>query len=181
MTEPKYEEHTVPGINRVYKRRIPDCHPDKRHAANGLCVNCYQKLKKYSSTDNPTYVAWYTKNQDRILAQGRDYRRANQAKVIARRLGVSELEVREVLKESTCAICGDDGNLVVDHDHTTNKVRGRLCQKCNKGLGFFEDDPTKLYRAIEYLHEELKSAPAAVTPEMWQDVVREAVEGMLYG
>jgi hypothetical protein len=47
-------------------------------------------------------------------------------------------------------------------------------------LGFFEDDPTKLYRAIEYLHEELKSPRVTTTPEMWWDVTREAVQEMIY-
>ena len=36
-----------------------------------------------------------------------------------------------------------------------------------------------MFNVMGYLHEELKSAPPAVTPEMWWDVVREAVEEML--
>ena len=156
MSEPTYKLHEVPGINRVYKRRIPDCHPDKRHAANGLCVNCYQKQKEYNTRGNPAYDKWYAKNQERILAQGKAYRRKNRAKVIANRLGVSEISVALALESNNCAICGATENLTVDHDHTSALVRGRLCQKCNKGLGFFEDNTERLLSAARYLHETLK-------------------------
>jgi hypothetical protein len=37
------------------------------------------------------------------------------------------------------------------HNHITGKVRGLLCQQCNKGLGNFGDQVDCLQRAIEYL------------------------------
>lgn len=40
----------------------------------------------------------------------------------------------------------------IDHDHKTNKVRGLLCDLCNKGLGHFKDDCNLLRNAIEYLN-----------------------------
>ena len=30
-----------------------------------------------------------------------------------------------------CALCGAAGHLVIDHDHTTNLIRGLLCRDCN--------------------------------------------------
>lgn len=56
---------------------------------------------------------------------------------------------------SKCAICArtlkNHFNLHVDHCHTTGKVRGLLCNKCNQGIGLFGEDAAKMRLAIEYL------------------------------
>lgn len=44
--------------------------------------------------------------------------------------------------------------LVVDHNHTTGKVRGLLCRVCNVGLGHFKDSKELLIIAIKYLEGE---------------------------
>lgn len=41
--------------------------------------------------------------------------------------------------------------LVVDHCHSSGKVRGLLCHNCNRALGLFQDSMSSLTRAIEYL------------------------------
>lgn len=51
-----------------------------------------------------------------------------------------------------CASCGEQTDaLVVDHDHSTGKVRGLLCHPCNKALGFLRDDPSRIQRLYSYL------------------------------
>lgn len=42
-------------------------------------------------------------------------------------------------------------DLVVDHDHSTNQIRGLLCGDCNSGLGFFRDNIQSLKNAATYL------------------------------
>lgn len=54
-----------------------------------------------------------------------------------------------------CEICGQIPSAGLsnrlDHDHQTGKVRGWLCNKCNRGLGFFGDDLVTINRAANYL------------------------------
>lgn len=64
-------------------------------------------------------------------------------------------EYKEMLdtQGGVCYICKTTPKkrLVVDHCHITRKIRGLLCGHCNTGLGYFQDDPARLQRAIEYL------------------------------
>jgi epoxyqueuosine reductase QueG len=63
----------------------------------------------------------------------------------------------ELLKKQNgvCAIClkacNKNKRLSVDHDHKTGKVRGLLCNKCNRALGMFKDDPKLLRSAARYI------------------------------
>lgn len=57
-----------------------------------------------------------------------------------------------------CAICGGDNRdlknrpiLYVDHCHDTGKIRGLLCDRCNRGIGCLKEDETVLTRALAYL------------------------------
>ena len=62
-------------------------------------------------------------------------------------------EMKEKAKK--CSICSktvDPKKLVIDHCHTSRKIRGVLCINCNHGLGKFLDSPKLLKKAIEYLN-----------------------------
>lgn len=39
-----------------------------------------------------------------------------------------------------CAICQQETTLVIDHDHSTGKVRGLLCNSCNLALGLLKEN-----------------------------------------
>jgi hypothetical protein len=65
-----------------------------------------------------------------------------------------------ILQNSQCGICkiseseikhGRNKYFAVDHCHTTGKVRGLLCYKCNCILGFINDNTEHLVNAIKYL------------------------------
>lgn len=61
------------------------------------------------------------------------------------------------MQNNKCAVCGSERTakkrLVVDHDHTTGKVRKLLCDTCNRALGLFKDNPDVLQKASEYLQQ----------------------------
>mgnify|MGYP000931478525 CR=1 FL=1 len=56
-------------------------------------------------------------------------------------------------KKGKCDICKKYGLIVVDHNHSTGKVRGMLCYKCNIGIGALGDTYSKLKLALNYLKE----------------------------
>ena len=77
------------------------------------------------------------------------------------------IELDEVLRMyeeqgGKCKICNTEGfklspnadnNLVVDHCHSTGKVRGMLCHNCNRALGLLQDKTEYLENALKYLEE----------------------------
>lgn len=75
--------------------------------------------------------------------------------------GISYDDVIELTKaqEYKCAICGTHEKevvrekLFVDHCHTSGKVRGMLCSKCNTMLGMANDNINILASAISYLKQ----------------------------
>lgn len=71
--------------------------------------------------------------------------------------GFDENQVREILnKQSHCQICAKEEDLVIDHCHATNRIRGILCRTCNTGLGQFFDNTERLKNAIKYIDKHKK-------------------------
>jgi len=83
--------------------------------------------------------------------------------------GITLEQYEAMLKSqnSVCMICKKEevhrnnqntgvSRLSVDHCHSTGKIRGILCTKCNTGLGSFKDNIELLTKAIQYLKGELK-------------------------
>lgn len=62
------------------------------------------------------------------------------------------------LQNGLCRICHspekNGKKLSIDHCHETGMIRGLLCNKCNTGIGMFEDNPDLLRAAVAYLEKQ---------------------------
>lgn len=91
---------------------------------------------------------WRTKNLERAKKADRAYKLSTKYGMT-----VEEYDALAARQEGRCGICRTTPSeaLVVDHDHDSGEVRGLLCDKCNRGLGHFGDNPELLERAAVYL------------------------------
>jgi recombination endonuclease VII len=60
----------------------------------------------------------------------------------------------------------------LDHNHETGELRGVLCRGCNMGLGQFQDNPTILCYAADYLIRYGYTDPSYVAPALDQAISR---------
>ena len=80
-------------------------------------------------------------------------RRWNQIK---KKYGLSKEGFFEILsaQDHACPICKSEVSEAkshVDHCHSTGKVRGILCSRCNQAIGLFKEDIGAMVMAIRYL------------------------------
>lgn len=75
-------------------------------------------------------------------------------------------------QKGRCLICGEKKerkgkyySLYVDHNHTTGKVRGLLCQRCNFLIGQARDNVRILRSAIRYLQMTDKEVEQAINED----------------
>lgn len=80
-----------------------------------------------------------------------------QRRLTKRGLSKEGYETLFVEQGGACAICERERPLVIDHCHKQGHVRALLCGPCNKALGWLEDDPAIVEKALAFLrhHEAL--------------------------
>lgn len=144
-----------------YKRKNKDI---RRSTIPGMkiCADC--KIEKPINNFNLNqithdgYQSWCRNCQKK-------YRQKYQCDFnLQRNFGITEAHYDLMLKSQNgvCAICGQSETtksnssnklrrLSVDHCHKTHKIRGLLCNNCNKSLGGFKDDSELLRKAANYL------------------------------
>lgn len=108
---------------------------------------------------------WRIANRARIIAYGLQVKGPRAAAHRRERYGLSDEQYQQMLlfQDGCCAICGKKSSqtLCIDHDHATGIVRGLLCRRCNRGLGFFNDDEALLHIAAVYLQMQGRKSGAA--------------------
>jgi hypothetical protein len=95
---------------------------------------------------------WQKTNPGSLLAASHRWR-------LKERYGMTENQYAELFfaQGGKCKICLQTRakKLTVDHCHFTGKIRGLLCNECNRAIGWMKDSATRLERAAEYLRGEL--------------------------
>jgi hypothetical protein len=116
------------------------------------CTKCYRllPLHNFGNASGGNYLRKECKSCANKLRKVRDRLRS---------------EVEPPPEDYTCPICdrGEEevrgeggkksGPWVLDHDHTTDKFRGWLCHSCNRNLGSFNEDLSRMKKAMKYLSE----------------------------
>jgi len=92
--------------------------------------------------------------------ESKDYYEYHRETYIKRKYNLSLNEYNDMLESQNeeCYICGykfgqKKGDICVDHCHDSNIVRGLLCDRCNRGLGYFMDNIDSLEKAVMYLKD----------------------------
>lgn len=146
-TQARYKRHREAG-------KCGTC--GKPSAGKSLCTKCYAQTTEATRQRKARYKAsGRCVNCGKPAVQGQTNCVACAARYVeqqrARFFGLTVEQLRAVLAPGKCAICGATGELHVDHDHATGRVRGILCERHNLGIGQFADNPDHLKRAAEYL------------------------------
>jgi len=107
------------------------------------CKDCKNAAARQWRKDNP-------ENVKRHLVRMR-------ARTKERRYGITQEQFDQMIldQNNKCKICSNNFKSLkdthIDHCHSTNKVRGLLCNGCNMALGQFMDNTDILDNAIKYL------------------------------
>lgn len=63
------------------------------------------------------------------------------------------LQLLRTRQTGVCMICGKNRGkkaLCIDHDHSTDRIRGLLCAPCNLAFGLMEENIEWLQKMVEY-------------------------------
>jgi hypothetical protein len=141
MTDETLTEATVPKLT------MPDATNSPRQRLAGRTLTDEERLARLShrhrrrAANANRQREWWNANRERCRERTRAWYH-----------GLSVEGYRALLARNACDICGtSQGRLCIDHCHRTGRVRGLLCDNCNKGVGFFADDPGVIQAARGYL------------------------------
>ena len=118
------------------------------------------KGKAYQKSNKFKMVVKKYKQSPRGKATIKKYNQTPKGKLILRKthllrnygITLEDYDKMYNSQQGKCAICKDTYEILcIDHDHTTNKIRGLLCDKCNRGIGYLKESKEIFINAIKYL------------------------------
>jgi len=154
------------------KNKDLSCFWKQKRAKDGLrsdCKDCnrieHQKWVENNRDKTRESSRKFAKeNRDKAKKKLEKWRKKNPEKVkdyrLKKRYGITIDQYNDTLEKQNhcCYICKKhksefDKPFGVDHCHTTGKVRGLLCGKCNRAIGLLEDNKDIINSAKEYLEK----------------------------
>lgn len=161
------------ACSRSCRERTKDQSP-RRRLYDLTCKGCGEQFAAIwtgmgrQPTCGPCTAETHRTKKDRHNAARRvdglrgEYWKEYSRKYRIRRYGITETEFEQLLvtQNGVCAVCGSPPvpgtgpatkRLHVDHNHQTGKIRGLLCNSCNRGIGYFKDDSALLRAAADYI------------------------------
>ena len=156
------------------------CDNEARVISSGLCTKHlyreYRKKKKMKTAEasvdskSATVKHCYYCSEDRDIELFSRNSKSSDGRAITcnrcvtlRRHNLTFSQFQSIVESqgAVCAVCREDYGTKynIDHDHSCcpggnscgECVRGVLCGMCNKGLGFFKDNISRITEAAEYL------------------------------
>lgn len=123
---------------------------------NSWCKQCH-------TTNNIARMKFRRDNEPGYREYVRNYARKRRFRI---KFGITIEDYEKMLaaQGGGCAICHRtdkviDGHLgtpkmfPVDHDHKTGRMRGILCDRCNRGIGLLQDSVELIKSALKYLQK----------------------------
>lgn len=125
---------------------------ESKYGRQNICKSC--ENKRIRESNRIAYNKEYAKRKRQENCP--KFKRTERNQNLKRFYGITieDFELMLNNQNGVCKICSSDngGNtLHVDHCHSTGKVRGLLCGKCNTAIGLMNDDIDVLLSAIKYL------------------------------
>ncbi len=142
----------------TYCKQLKDvsCFYISRRDPSGLQKRCKDCCSEYAKI-------YRIKNRKILNKNQRNFNKSQKGKVLERNKHLKKKYSMDIgvynnmlsKQNNVCAICKNkckkNKNLSVDHSHSTGNIRGLLCNDCNVGLGFFQDNILLLESAKNYL------------------------------
>lgn len=170
------QQHPLRNTWRLIRSRYPGDTPKKWERFDAFLADVGERPTERHQLrrvhDDKPYSARNVRWVEPVLNENKDYFTPEERALyvrewtLNRKYNIGKIEYDAMLEKQNgvCAICceaevfvnkktGRFQEFSVDHDHTTGAVRGLLCMRCNRMLGYGRDDRNILSRAIAYLKQ----------------------------
>ncbi len=169
----RYDEN----YEAVYSRKCSKCEKVKplrdfyffksKGVYDTRCKKCSRKqaLDRYHSKEGQAYAKKRLKSGDSKKARDKwEARNGKRFRFLQKlkKYNLTEKSYAKLLcsQDNSCAICTanleslNSRQVHIDHNHSTGRVRGILCNKCNQGLGLFNESILLFKKAVYYMGQE---------------------------